>query len=101
MDNNQGRLVSGDRFGLKMWDLLSLDQGRIRGNDYMINLKYNDRHHHHRQQRDQYTTTSSIANNNNNSHCPMKWLQIDHDKILALLMDHDDLPYFKIWSFDL
>ncbi|CAO3631864.1 unnamed protein product [Cunninghamella echinulata] len=88
MDANQGRLVSGDRYGLKMWDLLSLDQCKVRGNDYMINIKYNDNDD---DQQQHITTTHH-----------MKWLQMDHDKIMGLLMDdHNRLPYFKIWSFDL
>ncbi|KAI9304482.1 hypothetical protein BJ944DRAFT_84924 [Cunninghamella echinulata] len=89
MDASQGRLVSGDRYGLKMWDLLSLDQCKVRGNDYMVNLKYNDDDDDQQQQH--ITTTHH-----------MKWLQMDHDKIMGLLMDnHNPLPYFKIWSFDL
>ncbi|KAI8096448.1 uncharacterized protein BX664DRAFT_257734 [Halteromyces radiatus] len=85
MHSEQGRLISGSRAGLRIWDMLSLDQYKKRGKDYVVTLKPEDE--------DDDKTKMPMDDIN--------WIQMDKDKIVALLQNREThCHWLKVWSFD-
>ncbi|KAI8329720.1 hypothetical protein BC941DRAFT_362362 [Chlamydoabsidia padenii] len=83
LDSHQGRLISGSRAGLKIWDLLGLDQYKIRAKDYVVTLKPGE------------DSAMDIPQDD------IVWIQMDDFKIVALLRNgNTNQAWFKIWSFD-
>ncbi|CAO3599105.1 unnamed protein product [Absidia cylindrospora] len=83
LDVDEGRLISGSRAGLKLWDLLSLDQYTKRANDYVVTLQPEE------------SGAMDIPMDD------IIWMQVDKVKIIALLRNGDsNKKWFKIWSFD-
>ncbi|KAI9493929.1 hypothetical protein BDB00DRAFT_821274 [Zychaea mexicana] len=111
LDASIGRLVSGDRFGLKVWDISC--SGRL-------NVKHDEPGNHSNDQvafyqRRRITGTEYIVSidgaiekttsKDNVSFRDMEWLQFDSDKIVAVVRDESKVNSerekvsVRIWSF--
>ncbi|KAI8139256.1 hypothetical protein BJV82DRAFT_522236 [Fennellomyces sp. T-0311] len=85
LDASIGRLVSGDRFGLKVWDISCSGKS-----NYIVSIN---------------GTTGQRATSGSVPFRDMEWLQFDSDKIVAVVRDEDakaitrEKVSVRIWSF--
>ncbi|KAI9266599.1 hypothetical protein BDA99DRAFT_536021 [Phascolomyces articulosus] len=114
LDSSIGRLVSGDRFGLKIWDFHFMNKDKVLHDDPSI---HSDDHASYYQRRHIAGTEYIVSidghedllmGNDDSMGVPFRdieWLQFDSDKIVAVVRDerkkdsnHEKLSV-RIWSF--